>query len=223
MTGMRIAAGICVCAVALLTAPASIASTISSPGSAAITYQGDAVAASNLTVSSTSASAPPGSPALTITFTDTGSPIADPLPPTCSRVGAGTVKCLSFSGDLDVRFGSGPDSFDLVGFAYGTGGLTLPRVSVEAGPGNDIVDLRSGAFSEADAHGAKGNDRMIGSEGQDSFFGGAGRDDLFGLGGHDLLYGQAGVDLLRGGAARDFCDGGGGGDRGSSCEKKRRF
>jgi Ca2+-binding RTX toxin-like protein len=218
MRGQRVATGVCVCAAALIAAPAAIGSTISSSGSGAITYRGDAVTASNLTVSS---SASPG-PALTVTFTDSGSPIADPLPPTCSRGAAATVNCLNPSGDLEVTFGAGSDSFDIGGSGYGAG-LVAPTIRVAAGPGNDVVDLRAAALRESEVHGAKGNDRLIGTEVQDSFFGGAGGDDLFGLGGNDLLYGQGGVDVLRGGSARDFCDGGGGEDRGSACEKKRRF
>jgi len=71
---------------------------------------------------------------------------------------------------------------------------------INAGEGNDIVDLTSTNFVLTDAvtiNGGAGNDTLWGSNGDDVIDGGAGNDSLFGGAGDDTLTGGAGDDVFQ--------------------------
>ncbi|MFN7882827.1 MAG: putative Ig domain-containing protein [bacterium] len=94
---------------------------------------------------------------------------------------------------------------------------------IEAGDGNDIVDMTSDRFNYGDTTldggngndvlwASAGNDLLLGGAGNDSLDGGAGNDTLLGGIGNDTLYGRAGNDTLNGGIGNDTLDGGTGND-----------
>ena len=71
---------------------------------------------------------------------------------------------------------------------------------INAGAGNDIVDLTSNNFVLADAiviNGEAGNDTLWGSNGDDAINGGDGDDSIFGGTGSDTLTGGAGSDSFQ--------------------------
>ena len=71
---------------------------------------------------------------------------------------------------------------------------------INAGEGNDIVDLTSSNFIMANAvviNGEAGNDTLWGSNGNDTIDGGEGNDSLFGGTGSDTLTGGAGSDTFQ--------------------------
>jgi len=72
--------------------------------------------------------------------------------------------------------------------------------TINAGEGNDIVDLTSTNFILTDAvtiNGGAGNDNLWGSNGNDTINGGAGNDTLFGGAGDDTLTGGDGDDVFQ--------------------------
>ncbi len=92
---------------------------------------------------------------------------------------------------------------------------------INAGDGNDVVDLTSTRFSYGDVTidggagddvlwGNAGNDSILGGTGNDNLFGGSGRDTLSGGDGNDTIDGGRGNDLLIGGAGDDIIFGGAG-------------
>ncbi|MBN9497444.1 MAG: tandem-95 repeat protein [Alphaproteobacteria bacterium] len=92
---------------------------------------------------------------------------------------------------------------------------------INAGDGNDVVDLTSTRFSYGDVTidggagddvlwGNAGNDSILGGTGNDNLFGGSGRDTLSGGDGNDTIDGGRGNDLLIGGAGDDLIFGGAG-------------
>jgi Ca2+-binding RTX toxin-like protein len=109
----------------------------------------------------------------------------------------------------------------------------LTSVTVEAGPGDDVVDLSDldpGTFPDligtdvsisggegADLitgsglddliDGDAGNDTIDGQIGDDSVWGGDGHDSLLGDAGDDTLNGEQGDDTLNGGGGSDFLSG----------------
>ncbi len=92
---------------------------------------------------------------------------------------------------------------------------------IQAGDGNDVVDLTSTRFTYGDVTidggagddvlwGNAGNDSILGGTGNDNLFGGSGRDTLVGGDGNDTIDGGRGDDLLIGGAGDDIIFGGAG-------------
>ena len=72
--------------------------------------------------------------------------------------------------------------------------------AINAGNGNDIVDLTSTNFILSNAvtiNGEAGNDSLWGSNGDDTINGGDGNDTLFGGSGNDTLTGGAGDDVCQ--------------------------
>jgi Ca2+-binding RTX toxin-like protein len=72
--------------------------------------------------------------------------------------------------------------------------------TINAGEGNDIVDLTSTNFVLADAvtiNGEAGDDNLWGSNGDDTINGGDGNDTLFGGAGDDTLTGGRGSDIYQ--------------------------
>jgi len=71
---------------------------------------------------------------------------------------------------------------------------------INAGDGNDIVDLTSDSFvlsSDVSINGEAGNDTLWGSNGSDTIDGGEGSDTLFGGSGNDTLTGGSGEDTFQ--------------------------
>ena len=81
---------------------------------------------------------------------------------------------------------------------------------IQAGAGNDIVDLTSFRFDYVE-HSSK---QLVirGGEGDDIIWGNAGTNILFGDAGNDKLYGGSNDDVLIGGVGNDTMHGGGGDD-----------
>jgi VCBS repeat-containing protein len=72
--------------------------------------------------------------------------------------------------------------------------------TINAGDGNDIVDLTSTNFILTNAvtiNGEAGNDNLWGSNGGDTIDGGAGNDSIFGGAGSDTLTGGFGADVFQ--------------------------
>lgn len=116
--------------------------------------------------------------------------------------------------DLFLSLGSGNDRISLTG-----SGLSLQRLAISGGAGNDTITVREGNGNELNGGagndslgGGKGNDRLIGGDGNDVLGGGGGNDRLDGDAGNDILAGGDGKDLLNGGAGLDFLIGGSGAD-----------
>ena len=142
----------------------------------------------------------------------------------------GTNEQVSITGDkvnADViRGGEGTDTLvgssgnDAIflddGFSpSATGGARLDSVEViNAGDGNDVVDLTSDRYTYGDVtiDGGAGNDVVWGNAGNDLLIGGSGDDNLYGSGGSDTLLGGTGNDTLNGGAGSDTLDAGDGND-----------
>jgi len=88
------------------------------------------------------------------------------------------------------------DSGRLIGaFGYANVG----RIVVDAGFGNDTVNIGAAITKPAFLYGGYGNDALYGGNGNDQIYGGAGNDVLVGRGGNDVLFGGSGADTLNGG------------------------
>jgi Ca2+-binding RTX toxin-like protein len=76
---------------------------------------------------------------------------------------------------------------------------------IDAGAGDDVVDLTSSQYALGDVTvlGGDGNDVLWTSSGNDSLVGGTGNDSLDGGAGNDTLDGGTGSDSLRGGKGND--------------------
>lgn len=120
----------------------------------------------------------------------------------------------NFSSDL-YDGGDGYDTLVLTGgddtlfiedpFSTGhplAGSLRLSGIEkIEAGDGDDVVDLTNGllAYGDVTIDGGSGDDVLWSSSGNDVLYGGTGNDNLYGGTGSDVLYGGDGNDVLRGG------------------------
>ncbi|TCS61375.1 hemolysin type calcium-binding protein, partial [Varunaivibrio sulfuroxidans] len=93
-----------------------------------------------------------------------------------------------------------------------------PRISgiehIEAGAGNDVVDLTSQHYDYGNVQidGGSGNDVLWASGGNDTINGGSGNDLIDGGAGNDVISGGAGNDVISGGAGNDVLTGGSGND-----------
>ena len=82
----------------------------------------------------------------------------------------------------------------------------VQKISIAAGDGNDVVDVRKvGLPVEID--GGAGDDTIYGGSSSDVLIGGDGNDRIYGGDGNDSLTGGAGVDLLQGQNGDDWIDG----------------
>lgn len=82
-----------------------------------------------------------------------------------------------------------------------TAGARIVGVEIiDAGAGNDIVDMTSSlyAYGPITIMGGAGDDWLRGAGGADTLHGGTGRDYLYGMSGDDLLYGAADAVLSSG-------------------------
>ncbi|TAN58800.1 MAG: tandem-95 repeat protein, partial [Magnetospirillum sp.] len=126
------------------------------------------------------------------------------------RGGAGTDTLVMGSGNdalfLDDGYSASP-----------TGGARIGGIeSINAGDGNDVVDLTSTQYAYGDVNidGGSGNDVLLGGGGNDNILGGTGNDYLYGGAGNDTLVGGDGADTLEGGKGADVIDAGAGNDLG---------
>jgi hypothetical protein len=106
---------------------------------------------------------------------------------------------------IDVDAGGGNDRVDL---AADTQPLTIP-FRVNGGKGNDTLngghgdDYLLGGAGNDSISGGIGNDVVEGAEGNDSIFGGKGDDALYGNAGNDLLSDDRGDNTLDGGKGKN--------------------
>lgn len=87
----------------------------------------------------------------------------------------------------------------------------VQKIVINAGGGNDVVDLRTVRVPST-VYGGAGNDVLVGGDGSDTLDGGDGNDRLFGNGGYDYLYGGAGTDFFDDGSGTETMYGGDGAD-----------
>lgn len=98
---------------------------------------------------------------------------------------------------------------------------SVARIEIDAGDGDDLVDLSSttvnaylfGGAGDETLIGGVGNDTLSGGAGRNRMLGGPGNDRINGSGGRDFIYGEGDDDRLYGNAGNDFIDGGGNVDR----------
>ena len=124
-----------------------------------------------------------------------------------------TVTGTGSADTITVRQSSTAITVDGVSGSFALSKVT--EVRVNAGGGNDTVDLRkAGAVVTKPAHveGGNGNDKITGGTRDDSLFGGKGNDNLDGGGGNDQLDGGRNNDILVGGDGNDVLDGFSGND-----------
>ena len=97
----------------------------------------------------------------------------------------------------------------------------LTGINVDAGPGDDTINLAGTISTPVTVEGGLGNDTITGGSGDDHLYGGEGDDRVTGGDGDDTVYGNAGVDALFGEAGNDslkdtdawsWLDGGAGND-----------
>jgi Ca2+-binding RTX toxin-like protein len=89
---------------------------------------------------------------------------------------------------------------------------SIASFEVNAGGGNDSVNISPKVTVPVTLRGGPGDDRLRGGAGSDKLIGGSGDDTLVGEGGDDWLYGGPGNDTLYGGPGSDRLIGGTGDD-----------
>ena len=86
------------------------------------------------------------------------------------------------------------------GFGKESVARVISLETINAGEGNDIIDLTSPVFNMAGVgvtiNGEEGDDSLWAAEGNDTLNGGAGNDTLFGGAGNDILTGGTGADVF---------------------------
>ena len=91
-------------------------------------------------------------------------------------------------------------------------GKRVSLIEINAGLGNDTVNVSRSVKLATMISGGAGNDTLNGGTGRDSINGGAGADKIYGNAGNDLLIGGAGNDSIYGGAGKDYMAGSAGDD-----------
>jgi Ca2+-binding RTX toxin-like protein len=106
------------------------------------------------------------------------------------------------------------DSFSPANAAAPDGPRLANIEIIDAGAGDDVVDLTSNNYDYGDVtiFGGAGKDTLWASSGDDTLDGGEGKDNLFGGAGNDILDGGAGKDTLTGYSGNDTIMGGEGND-----------
>ncbi|HXV07901.1 MAG TPA: putative Ig domain-containing protein [Burkholderiales bacterium] len=137
---------------------------------------------------------------------------------------SGTGETVSINGKrVSYDTFNGGDGYDTLLGTSGADAILLDvdrsrRLSgiemIDAGDGDDVVDLTSRRFDYGDVtiEGGSGNDTLWSSSGDDLLYGESGNDNLHGGAGDDYLYGGSGRDELRGGRGLDLLQGGSGDD-----------
>lgn len=87
---------------------------------------------------------------------------------------------------------------------FHSSGSSLRLISIEkieAGAGNDVIDLTHDVLTYGDiiVDGGDGNDYIWTSVGNDTLYGGNGNDNIWGDAGNDVIYGGNGNDIIYGG------------------------
>jgi VCBS repeat-containing protein len=167
-----------------------------------------------------------------LTIAPSGSGVILHFTPECTwPAGTSSLGCIDISGKnkSDLVYEGGPGIDTLLGtdscdaillddkLAECDPDTPARLVSIEiidAGAGDDVVDLTSNRFSYGDVtvHGGSGNDFLVGGAGRNTLRGDDGHDDLFGKGADDVLDGGAGNDCLFGAGGNDTLSGGEGDD-----------
>jgi len=80
----------------------------------------------------------------------------------------------------------------------------LTRVIVDAGAGDDRVEVSPLFARPVQLNGGDGDDVLVGGKGRDLLLGGNGNDQLVGGAGNDILIGGVGADALDGGLQNDL-------------------
>lgn len=80
----------------------------------------------------------------------------------------------------------------------------VKKIIVNAGAGDDRVEIKESITSPVNVYGQSGNDLLIGGSGNDFLSGDLGDDTLVGRGGDDYLNGGSGDDIFDGGAGYDI-------------------
>jgi Ca2+-binding RTX toxin-like protein len=124
-----------------------------------------------------------------------------------------TPAAFSYGLNLDVG-----NDFALLAVGEFVGASTPPRLTVDAGPGDDLLVARSeaatrlGVVPHFNLFGGEGDDIHFGSDGADLIDAGDGDDFISGGDGADDLRGRDGADQIHGGNGADQISGGNGDD-----------
>jgi parallel beta-helix repeat protein len=176
-----------------------------------VTIANDAVEEADKTLT-ISLSAPAGAglgatPAATLTIRDDDAKVAlaleaDPWNP---RFKALVIRGTRDADTIVVRMGRGAVTVEANGATMGTFRMNqFSRVLVDAGAGDDRVEMPPTFTKAVLLNGGDGNDVLTGGKGKDVLLGGNGDDRLAGGLGNDMLFGGAGADVLDGGAQNDL-------------------
>jgi Ca2+-binding RTX toxin-like protein len=84
---------------------------------------------------------------------------------------------------------------------------SIAGFEVNAGGGDDVVNVARSVAIPVTLRGGPGDDRLIGGAGDDKLIGGTGDDVLVGRAGNDSLFGGPGNDRLVGGSGNDSLHG----------------
>jgi len=76
----------------------------------------------------------------------------------------------------------------------------VTKIVIDAGGGDDTVEISSAIKTWTRIFGGYGNDTIRGGGGVDNIYGGEGKDRLYGNGGSDFIVGGGGVDTIDGGS-----------------------
>jgi Ca2+-binding RTX toxin-like protein len=121
----------------------------------------------------------------------------------------------SFNGGTGTDTLNGTSGSDYISANNGATNLIQSVEIINAGGGDDVVDLSPTSFTWTDSvtvNGGDGNDVIWSDAGNDKLYGDAGNDTLKAAAGDDSLYGGSGSDRLYGGAGNDILSGGTGND-----------
>lgn len=107
------------------------------------------------------------------------------------------------SGGLVIETGS-------ISAALKVPATSVKKIIVNAGGGNDTIDLNSNTYSNSQllrvpavVNGGAGNDTIYGTAADDVLDGGADSDVIYGYGGNDTIHAQVGLDRVVGGRGND--------------------
>ena len=154
-----------------------------------------------------------------LTRTNVGSPDYSGTDERVSIRGAGRSQDIFNGGaGIDTLVGTGNADAILLDDTRSGATQSGARLSgieiINAGAGDDVVDLTSTRYSYGDVtiDGGTGNDVLWSSQGNDVLLGGSGHDRMDGGAGKDYLNGGSGDDDLLGGLMEDILQGGSGDD-----------
>ena len=137
-----------------------------------------------------------------------------PMQPAARLVGS-TLYIFGSNGNDNILADSTPTGVSVIintRTRFTTPLMSVTRIFVDAGAGNDLVVIAAGLQISAELNGGTGNDQLTGGAGDDRLLGGIGNDTLLGGAGDDFLDGGYGNDTLNGQAGRNTLIGGPGND-----------